>query len=213
MKKIKSYGITYIEPLEGSGEWYWGTDYASGDLYEAEEVFRTGHPVNRNKLLFIHYPDGEVVQLLSAEKGQYFGRPIFHNGKIILLRVDFPSAAIELLGFDPITEEFESLTSLSLSAVEDCYNLMPQSSPLMLTRHGKDDLFQILWPEQTAFHTGNTESFLFRDGGKLYFSAWREDPEYQDEILVRSIGTGEIIERIPGTLKVMPDGQRWVLTS
>ncbi|MCI8431549.1 MAG: hypothetical protein HFI16_15065, partial [Lachnospiraceae bacterium] len=50
MKKIEAQGITYIEPLDGSREWYWGADYASGDLYEAEELFRMGHPVNRNKL-------------------------------------------------------------------------------------------------------------------------------------------------------------------
>ena len=38
MKRIETQGITYIEPLDGSrGAWYWGTDYASGDLYEAEE--------------------------------------------------------------------------------------------------------------------------------------------------------------------------------
>ncbi len=32
MKRIETQGITYIEPLDGScGEWYWGSDYASGD--------------------------------------------------------------------------------------------------------------------------------------------------------------------------------------
>ena len=36
-------GISYIEPLEGSAEWYWGMDYTSGDLYEAEELFKDGN--------------------------------------------------------------------------------------------------------------------------------------------------------------------------
>ena len=44
MKRIITNGITDLELLAGSSEWYWGTDYASGDLYEAEEVFRSGHP-------------------------------------------------------------------------------------------------------------------------------------------------------------------------
>ena len=45
MKRIETQGIYCIEPLDGSREWYWGMDYTGGDLYEAEELFRQGHPV------------------------------------------------------------------------------------------------------------------------------------------------------------------------
>lgn len=31
MKHIRTNGITYLEPLSGSNEWYWGMDYTSGD--------------------------------------------------------------------------------------------------------------------------------------------------------------------------------------
>ena len=47
MKRIITNGITDLEPLAGSSEWYWGADYASGDLYEAEELFRSGHPIRQ----------------------------------------------------------------------------------------------------------------------------------------------------------------------
>lgn len=43
MKRVITNGITDLEPLAGSSEWYWGADYASGNLYE-EELFRSGHP-------------------------------------------------------------------------------------------------------------------------------------------------------------------------
>ena len=43
-KKVDTQGITYLELLSGSREWYWGTDYIHGDLYEAEELFRDGYP-------------------------------------------------------------------------------------------------------------------------------------------------------------------------
>ena len=49
MKRIETQGITYIEPLVGCNEWYWGTDYIHGDLYEAEELFRAawaGEPLD-----------------------------------------------------------------------------------------------------------------------------------------------------------------------
>lgn len=51
MKKINTFGIHYIEPLRGTNEWYWGSDYMSGDLYEAEEVYRMNLPVKSNKCL------------------------------------------------------------------------------------------------------------------------------------------------------------------
>ena len=52
---------------------------------------------------------------------------------------------------------------------------------------------------------------LLRAGGdRLYFSAWFEDPDYREEVVVRSFATGAVAERIPGALMEMPDGQRWI---
>ena len=212
MKRIETQGITYIEPLDGSrAEWYWGMDYTSGDLYEAEELFRDGHPVNRNKLIFVHYPDGRAVQPIAAKQGQYFGRPIFYQGKITILLVDFPAGQIRILQYDDAPGQVSMLVEIPLSTVEDCYNLMLKTEPLMLTREGKDDKFQIIWPESVAFQTDGRGAFLFRSQENLYFSSWEENPEYWEETLVRNMRTGEIIERISGTLMFMPDGQKWIL--
>lgn len=211
MKRIDTQGIIYIEPLEGSGEWYWGTDYAGGDLYEAEELFRSHYVVKRNELIFVHYPEGTVISPVIAEEGQYFGRPICYLGRIVILKVDFPAEKIMIVQFDPTSKQVEVLTELPLSAVENCYNLMLKTMPLMLTRQGNDDKFQILWPEKTEFQIGNAESFLFRSDESLYFSAWWEDPEYREEILIRDMNTGKIVDRIPGGFMEMPDGQIWIL--
>lgn len=51
MKRITTNGITNLEPLAGSSEWYWDAGYASGDLYEAEELFRSGHPIRKKRLV------------------------------------------------------------------------------------------------------------------------------------------------------------------
>lgn len=50
MKLIYTKAITNLEPMFGSSEQYRGTDYASGDLYEAEKLFRSGHPIRRTGL-------------------------------------------------------------------------------------------------------------------------------------------------------------------
>lgn len=211
-KKVNTQGITYLELLSGSREWYWGTDYIHGDLYEAEELFRDGHPVSQNKLLFVHCPDGKVVQPVVARKGQYLGRPICHDGKIAVLMVDFPAGQIIVMQFDSALEHMIERTELSLSTVKDCYNLLLKTAPLMVTRQGSEDAFQIIWPEQVSFAIGERESFWVRRGDKLYFSNWCEDPEYREEIVVRKLETGEIIDRFPGSMMAVPDGQIWILT-
>lgn len=216
-KQINTQGITYIEPLDGCNKWYWGMDYTHGDLYEAEELFRNGHPVSRNKLLFIHDPDGRVVQPVIAQKGQYLGRPVYHDGRIVILMVDFPTGQISIIQFDSSLEHIQTRevierTDIPLSTVKDCYNLMLKTAPLMLTRQGSEDTFQIIWPENISFEIGERESFWVRCEDKLYFSAWEEDPEYREEIIVRKLETGEIIDRFPGSNMTMPDGRLWVLT-
>ena len=211
MKRIITNGITNLEPLAGSSEWYWGTDYASGDLYEAEELFRSGHPIRKNRLIVVRRPEGTVYEPVHAKPGQYLGRPVYHNGQVVLLLVDFPQEKIHILIFRETDGTTEPLAVLPLSIVEDCYNLMLEASPLMLTRSAHDNKFQILWPERRDFAIEDHEIFEFLEGNRLYTSVWYEDPDYREEVLVRDFDTGEVLERIPGSLRSMPDGQNWLL--
>ena len=211
MKRIITNGITDLEPLAGSSEWYWGADYASGDLYEAEELFRSGHPIRKNRLILVRRPEGTVYEPVHAKPGQYLGRPVYHNGQVVLLLVDFPQEKIHILIFRETDGTTEPLAMLPLSIVEDCYNLMLEASPLILTRSAHDNKFQILWPERRDFAIEDHEIFEFLEGNRLYTSAWYEDPDYREELLVRDYDTGELLERIPGNFRRMPDGQNWLL--
>ena len=211
MKEIITHGIDTLEPLEGSASWYWGMDYTNGDLYEAEELFQNGHPIKQNRLILVRYPDGSVFEPVRPQAGQYLGRPVYHNGKIVLLLADFPNAELKIIAFDAKTSQTEVLDILPRSIAEDCYNLMLDTSPLMLTRSAHDNTFQILWPERREFAIEDREVFCFRTGEKLYFSVWHEEPDYREEILVRDWNTGAVLSRIPGALHPLPDGQYWVL--
>ena len=81
----------------------------------------------------------------------------------------------------------------------------------MLTRSAHDNQFQILWPERRDFAIEDHEIFGFLEGNRLYTSVWYEDLDYREEVLVRDFDTGEVLERIPGSLRSMPDGQNWLL--
>lgn len=211
MKIIDTHGISSLEPLNGSREWYWGSDYTHGDLYEAEELYHDRHPVTCSRLVFVHYPDGRVVEPIKGKAGQYFGRPIFYDGKIQILLADFPKSLLHALQYDDAANQIATVFSLPLMEVEDCYNLLFYQSPLMLTRQAHDGRFQIIWPERTEFNVEEAESFFGRRDGKLYFCRWYDEPEYREEIVIRKYPTGEIFEVIPGAWKDMPDGQTWVL--
>ena len=211
MKRIITNGITNLEPLAGSSEWYWGTDYASGDLHEAEDAFRSGHPIRKNQLLLVHSPEGKVYEPVSPGAGQYLGRPAYHDGQVVLLLVDFPKGEIHILAFHETNGTTQQLAVLPLSIADDCCNLMLETSPLMLIRSGHNNRIQLLWPERRDFAVEENEYFAFLDENRLYTTVWYKDPDYREELLVRDYDTGELLERIPGSLRQMPDGQKWLL--
>ena len=208
MVTIDLHGITNMELVRGgTDEWYWSTDYIHGDLYEAEELFRMGHPVQSNRLYLIHYPDGTVYEPVPAVAGQYLGCPVYDNGAVALLAVNFPKGIICILRFLP--GKLSEVAPLPLSAVKDCYNLMLHTEPLTLTRHS-DNMLEIVWPERTAFSVGVRESLNFRNGDKLYFTEWFEDPDYREETVVRAMD-GTELERHSGDIHIMPNGDKWLL--
>ena len=214
MQTIDTHGISNLLPLNGDSGWYWGSDYAQGDLYEAEELYRDHHPVTCNRLVFVHYPDGRVIEPIQGRAGQYFGRPIFHDGNIQILLTDFPRSLIQIVQYDDAAARVIPVAALPLAQVQDCYNLLLHSSPLMLTRQANDKTFQILWPEQVAFAIEETETFLARQGDRLYFCRWYELPDtqdYREETVVRHYPDGTVLDVIPGTWMELPDGQVWIL--
>ena len=210
IQKIATGGIAYLAPLTGSGGWYWGTDHTAGDLYEAEELYRDGHRIRQNRLIFVHYPEGRAVEPVKAREGQYFGVPAWDGGRLVILLADFPAGEIRLLSWDDASLTLSPILTLPRGEVEDCYNLMPHVSPLMLTRQ-TGECFQILWPEKADFPIHSAESFCCREGDKLWFSRWYEDPDYREEAVVRRMPDGEIIDRFPGSLLELPDGRQWLL--
>ena len=97
MKIIQANGITNINELKNSGGWYWGTDYTCGDLYEAEELFRTEQEIRSNRLIFLRFPEGGTTEQIKAAAGQYFGNPVFYQEQVYLSMVDFPAEEYWLL--------------------------------------------------------------------------------------------------------------------
>ena len=209
-KCIDTGGITYFAALEGS-DWRWGMDHTDGDLYEAEELFRDGHRISRNRLLFLHFPEGRLAEPVKAKEGQYLGRPVSSGGRIYCLTVDFKEKTIVISCCFKEMDGAEEIVRLPLDIVPDCYNLMLHTEPLTLMRQGHENTFQIVWPERGSFEISPRESLDSREGDRLIFSEWFEDPDYREETVIRSVPDGTITERLPGSWLTAPDGTHWLI--
>lgn len=223
---IDTGGISFVSALDGAPGWYWGMDYTAGDLYEAEELYREGHAVTRNRLIFLHFPEGSLREPVKVLPGQYLGQPVFYEGSFCFPLVDFGQETVTVFGWKPEeggTEEnspaptaeapgeLTELVRLPLSSVKDCYNLQLTAAPLTLIRQGHELDFQLIWPEQGDFAIAPSESLDSRDGDVLLFSKWYEDPDYREETVIRRIPDGKVLAQLPGSLFTAPDGKKWVL--
>ena len=209
---IEAEGNCFINKVnEYCNEWFYSIDSPGGDLYEAEEIFRLRGEVEGTTLFLFRHPSGVRFQPVPKTDGVCLGNPVMHDGKISILAVDFNSRLIRIYSFDCSDFSVSQTACLSLNETEDCYNLMLHEHPLTLSRQPNDGTFQVIWPEKVSFTVGTRESFYHRDGDELYFSRWYEDPDYHEETVVRNAHTGELISVFPGSMYVMPDGEKWFL--
>ncbi|MBR0129992.1 MAG: hypothetical protein IJM08_01645 [Firmicutes bacterium] len=216
MKTIETNGC-YLEPIPFSGpEWYYGTDYNYGDLYEAEEIVKAGNDISGRELCLVRYPDGTVFRPVPKERNVYPSEPVYSEGGIYILTAYFDEAKLRVLRFDCENCDTEIFLELPLDSVKDCYNLRLDPAPLTITRQSvADNEFEIIWPEKIRLEMGSHDSFFLRQGDRLYFNRWYEegsgqDYRYWEETIVRGLD-GEVLEVIPGDVKLMPDGELWYL--
>ncbi|MCR4690568.1 MAG: hypothetical protein K5739_04425 [Lachnospiraceae bacterium] len=215
MKEIKTNGIMYIKPIPGAtNDWYYGLDFEAGDLYEAEELFKSGNTLRGRKFCLVHYPEGTVFSPLPEQEDQYCEEPVFFEDGIYILNVDFREGQIRIIRFDCQEHKTEIHVRILLAEVTDCYNLRLHIAPLTLTRQcaGRNE-FEIIWPEKTAFSMEDHESFFLRDGSKLFFNRWHEEGEgadyrYWEETVVKDL-SGNVLEVLPGDVMLMPNGELW----
>ena len=216
LREIDLGGLSHLEPIRCcNAEWYYAIGGTFGDLYEAQELFESGKGFGglsqANRLCLAHYPDGAVFEPLKCNDGVAFGCPVFDDNAIFFPEVDFSLGKIGVHRFDCVLHIVSLLAEIPLSDVKDCYNLMLHVGPVTLSRQPNDGTFEIIWPERKTYRIDSRESFFYRDGDLLYFSRWFEDPDYRVETIVRSVSSGEVVNRFCGDVEIMPNGDLWHL--
>lgn len=212
IRKINGLQNVYPESIKGTAEWYYGKIAKDTfcDLDEAEEIIKLGHAYAGMNCVLMHFPEGTVYEPFSMQENVYVDAPVFLDGKLYFLVVDFNSRCMRIAAFDCESKETGDVAELSLDEVEDCYNLRLHVEPIMLVRYAQDDLLEIIYPEKKKIQMTKHEIMYFRSGDKLYSSAWYEDPDYHEKVIVRDWKTGEIVECFEGMIRRMPDGVVWI---
>lgn len=215
MKFIKIEGLqdAYPERIDGTSEWYYCkmAKNCFCDLHEAEEIVKAGHVYEGMNCVLIHFPDGKVFRPFETRQNVYVDAPVFWDGKLYFLVVDFSKRWIEIIAVNTRSYEKNVVAGVSLEEVEDCYNLMLRVAPVILVRDGNKNVLEVVYPEKKRFEIGNHEVMLFRDGNQVYFSDWYEDPVYHERTIVRDWNTGEVTESFEGQVCRIPNGDVWVI--
>ncbi|MBQ6844315.1 MAG: hypothetical protein IJO60_06750 [Agathobacter sp.] len=216
-RKIEGLQDVCPERIEGTDEWYCCkiAKNCFCDLYEAEEIIKAGQVYEGMTCVLIHYPDGNVYYPFVEKENVYVDAPVYWNGALYFLVVDFTAEKIEIVAFDTAMYEIKTMVEFPLSEVKDCYNLMLRVAPVLLIRDENKNVLEVIYPEKKQFKMNDHEVFLFKDEDKMYFSEWFEEMEpvynYYEQVVVRDWETGKEIERFDGQLWRMPNGDVWVM--
>lgn len=212
IKIFKGFEDIYPEKIDETDSWYYGQWTPCSEAYEVYD-FKNKYPGAR--LYFIEYPSGKVFEPIKQEKNVFLERPVYENkdNSFGIIRYDFNKKNIQVLVFKPEYSSVKILTEMSFSKVGDMINVRLITSPFALVKHDvQGDKVNFIWPKEIQIQFEENEGLDFQNDGKLYTSKWIEDPDYREEIIIRDVKTGEILERSPGYLRRMSDGSAWKMT-
>lgn len=211
-KIFKGFEDTYPEKVEGTDSWYYAQLTPCSEAYEVP-CFKGEYPGTR--LYFFEYPSGNVFEPIEQEKNVFLERPVYEykDNSFGIIRYDFNKEVIQVFIFKPDCSSVEIITEMPFSKVGDMINLRLEVSPFVLVKYDiQNYTIDFLWPKEKRIQFEENEFLNFQNDGKIYTSKWIEDPHYREEIIIRDAETGEILERMPGYLRRMPDGSVWVMT-
>lgn len=215
-KEVKGLNSFELSRLSGTDRWYYQTTEIT-DLYDLSMMKSLG--LKGSEIVFVSYPDGEVIKPFEKSENIYYDKPIYFEKKIYFIKVDFGSDKISVLKLNPETKNVDEIVTKDIKDI-NLYNITLHKSPIMLTSQS-DNEFCVYYPEEITIKTETTENFLFRDEGKFYFSSWGEsgvmgngilgdDYEYFEDLIIRD-KEGNLISKSRNYIKEMDNGEFWIL--
>ena len=192
-----------VEKFENTDEWYYGIYPTWMSNVEVAEEYGKGREYAGSKLCFFN-KTGRSYEPIKQEKNVYLETPVYDkaSNSFGILRYNFNKRILQAIAYKPDEESVEVIEEISLSEIDDLMNIRLIESPFMIVRNSMEE----------------NESIEFVENEKMYSSKWNEDLldvldyGYGEEVIVRDLETGKILERYKGYLNRMPDGTAWLMT-
>lgn len=209
IKEFSNSEKIYTEYIEGTYEWFYcqmPNDICPNDL------FKTGKKFYGTSLIMINIK-GEMSEPIKIQKNVCLSQPFYNidENKFLVIKSDFNNQVIELIKFSAGQNDAKVIFDMPLQNGGDLINLRVIKNSDFFGKYEGDN-FKIFYPKNMLVKLEENESIVTVNNDKFICSKWIEDPEYREEIIIRNIDNGEIIDRKLGYSEIMPNGELWLMT-
>ena len=196
--------------LDGTDRYAYAlSDYA--DAWDLKDYQENGG--YQGSILYLHdLYENKVYLPFEKKRNVIYQTPLFYDGNIYFLQIDYDDQKINLYCFS-INKELEKVTELSIDEV-NLYNIGLTGEGVHIT--SQDYTFKCYYPEKFEIKIEANESVICIDEDRIYINAWIEegvvndeitnDYSYYDKLLVKD-KKGNLISEEVGALTKFPDGK------
>ncbi len=195
--------------LDGTDRYAYGlSDFV--DSWELEDYQEHGGYQGSVLYLYDLYENKTYVPF-EKKRNVIYEKPLFYNGVIYFLQIDYDNQKVNLYRVSPIVE-LEKVTDLSIDEI-NLYNLGLTGEEVHIT--SQDEHFVCYYPESFQVKLEPNEGVLCIVDDKIYIDAWIEEGIENDEItddycyyekLIIKDKEGNLISEEVGALTQFPDG-------
>lgn len=209
VKEFSNRENIYAECIEGSDKWFYCQ--IPNSVYP-DDLLETDYEFEGTQLIMLNI-QGEMFEPIKREKNVCLSQPYYNvdENKFLVIRSDFNNQVIQLIKFSTALNDASVIFEMPLKNGKDMINLSVVSNSDIFAKYD-DEKFQIFYPYDTSFCLEEHESVFAVNNDKFICSKWFENPDYKEEIIIRSIPDGKIIDRKLGYSEIMPNGELWLMT-
>lgn len=188
--------------------------YSLSDFVDSWELIDwQDHGGYQGSVLYLYdLHDNKVYVPFQKKKNVTYQMPLFSDGMIYFLQVDYDDKKVNLYRVSSSTA-LEKITDLSIDEV-DLYNIGLTGECVHIT--SQNESFVCYYPKAFEIKLETNESVLCINDDRIYISAWIEegvendeitnDYSYYEKILIKDT-VGNLISEEIGSLTQFPDGK------
>lgn len=209
VKEFSNRENIYAERIDGSDKWFYCQ--LPNDIYP-NDLLNENYKFEGTQLIILNL-QGEMFEPIKREKNVCLSQPFYNvdENEFLVIRSDFNNQVIQLIKFSTTLNDATVIFETPLKNGGDMINLLVVINSNILAKY-EDEKFKMLYPYKSSFILEENESVFAVNNNQFICSKWFENPEYNEEIIIRSIPDGKIIDRKSGYSEIMPNGELWLMT-